>query len=81
MLPKNEIRSINGIIMKKLFTGKFRMTNIYSISGVRGRGDGVKGGGQRGEKKDKDKRGGRGGGEPQRGGGRKGEGHPKKGEE
>lgn len=40
--PKNEIRSTDGIIMKKLFTIKFRVINNNSIDISGGRGNNLR---------------------------------------
>lgn len=51
--PKNEIRSINGVIMKKLFTIKHSMIDSNSISTNGGGGIVIR---QKGETREKEKR-------------------------
>lgn len=48
---KNEVRSINGVIMKKLFTIKYRVINNNSINIVRDRSITIK----EGKTRDKEK--------------------------
>jgi len=57
--PENEVRSINGIIMKKLFTIKYSMINNNSIHIIRDRGDTIEWGERwvRGKEKGEERRG------------------------